>query len=189
MKKNLGFTMIELLIVIAVLGVLAVAVLSAINPIEQINRGKDTGSRSDAEQSLSAVERFYTIRGYYPWQIDASDLTDTIAWAALPAAVVEGDGTLIMNRLSAVGTEEIKASFAERINGAVGTDRLFVWHEEGTENSVYVCFAPKSASFKDEALARCTADCTAGLPSDLATVTGGCAGTLCDADDPMICLP
>ena len=50
LKLQLGFTMIELLIVITILGILAVAVLSAINPIEQINRGRDTGRQSDAEQ-------------------------------------------------------------------------------------------------------------------------------------------
>ena len=31
-----GFTLIELLIVISILGILAVAVLSAINPVEQL---------------------------------------------------------------------------------------------------------------------------------------------------------
>jgi prepilin-type N-terminal cleavage/methylation domain-containing protein len=51
--KRLGFTMIELLIVIAVLGILAVAVLAQLTS-EQINRGRDTGSRSDAEQLISA---------------------------------------------------------------------------------------------------------------------------------------
>ncbi len=79
MKKlhaQLGFTMIELLIVITILGILAVAVLSAINPIEQINRGRDTGRQSDAEQLLSAVDRYNAFQGYYPWQEDA-DATDT----------------------------------------------------------------------------------------------------------------
>jgi prepilin-type N-terminal cleavage/methylation domain-containing protein len=72
--RRLGFTMIELLIVIAVLGILAVAVLAAINPIEQIKRGKDTGSRSDAEQQISAIDRFYASQGYYPWMTGAADL-------------------------------------------------------------------------------------------------------------------
>jgi prepilin-type N-terminal cleavage/methylation domain-containing protein len=79
MKKlhaQLGFTMIELLIVITILGILAVAVLSAINPIEQINRGRDTGRQSDAEQLLSAIDRYNAFQGYYPWQEDA-DVTDT----------------------------------------------------------------------------------------------------------------
>jgi len=75
-KLRTGFTMIELLIVIAVLGVLAVAVLSAINPIEQINRGRDTGSRSDAEQLLSAFDRFYTSQQIYPWQRPAASPAD-----------------------------------------------------------------------------------------------------------------
>jgi prepilin-type N-terminal cleavage/methylation domain-containing protein len=65
--QKFGFTMIELLIVIAVLGILAVAVLASINPIEQINRGRDTGSRGDAEQLISAIDRYYAAKGYYPW--------------------------------------------------------------------------------------------------------------------------
>ena len=48
LSSKAGFTMIELLVVIAVIGVLAVAVLSSINPIEQINKGRDTRTRSDA---------------------------------------------------------------------------------------------------------------------------------------------
>ena len=76
LKSQLGFTMIELLIVITILGILAVAVLSAINPIEQINRGRDTGSISDAEQLLGAADRFNAFQGHYPWQINADD-TDT----------------------------------------------------------------------------------------------------------------
>lgn len=79
MKKlhaQLGFTMIELLIVITILGILAVAVLSAINPIEQINRGRDTGRQSDAEQLLSAIDRYNAFQGYYPWQLNA-DAPDT----------------------------------------------------------------------------------------------------------------
>ncbi len=72
-RQQLGFTMIELLIVITILGILAVAVLSAINPIEQINRGRDTGRQSDAEQLLSAIDRYNAFQGYFPWQIDAND--------------------------------------------------------------------------------------------------------------------
>lgn len=76
LKLQLGFTMIELLIVITILGILAVAVLSAINPIEQINRGRDTGRQSDAEQLLSAIDRYNAFQGFYPWQVDA-DQTNT----------------------------------------------------------------------------------------------------------------
>jgi len=78
LKSQLGFTMIELLIVITILGILAVAVLSAINPIEQINRGRDTGSQSDTEQFLSSVDRYNAFQGYYPWQLDSDDTETSI---------------------------------------------------------------------------------------------------------------
>lgn len=45
-----GFTLIELLIVIAVLGVLAAVVLAAINPLEQLKRGRDSGRLSGVAQ-------------------------------------------------------------------------------------------------------------------------------------------
>jgi prepilin-type N-terminal cleavage/methylation domain-containing protein len=70
MKKLLsqvGFTLIELLVVISVIGVLAVAVLSSINPIEQINKGRDTGARSDAAQLINAVDRYYATQELFPW--------------------------------------------------------------------------------------------------------------------------
>lgn len=86
LKLQLGFTMIELLIVITILGILAVAVLSAINPIEQINRGRDTGRQSDAEQLLSAIDRYNAFQGFYPWQVDA-DQTNT-------SVMVNADGDL-----------------------------------------------------------------------------------------------
>ena len=54
-KSNLGFTMIELLVVISVIGILATAVLSSINPIEQINKGRDTRTRSDAAQLIKVL--------------------------------------------------------------------------------------------------------------------------------------
>src|SRR3990167_838952 len=80
-----GFTLIELLIVIAVLGILAVAVLAAINPIEQINRSRDTGSRSDAEQLISAIDRYYATNGYYPWMTGASSNNTDVGWIEINA--------------------------------------------------------------------------------------------------------
>lgn len=67
LKDRSGFTMIELLVVIAVIGVLAVAVLSSINPIEQVNKGRDTRTRSDAAQLLNAIDRFFAIHEKFPW--------------------------------------------------------------------------------------------------------------------------
>ena len=57
MKK--GFTLIELLVVITLIGVLAVAVLSALNPIEQINKARDAAKRADSSQLLASLDRYF----------------------------------------------------------------------------------------------------------------------------------
>jgi len=181
-SKILGFTMIELLIVIAVLGVLAVAVLSAINPLEQINRGRDTGSRSDSEQILSAVERFYTIQQYYPW-MKAADDTDQFDWGSLMTSVTRATGgALIVDVLAAVGSEEIKQSFADRLKDL--KYELFAYKKSGTENSPYICFSPKSASFQTEAASRCAGTLPGDWPSSACANTTGC-GT----KGNCVCLP
>jgi prepilin-type N-terminal cleavage/methylation domain-containing protein len=68
-KKNLikGFTLIELLVVIAVLGVLAAIVLLAVNPGEQLARGRDTNRVSSITQLGRSLQAYYTAsNGNYP---------------------------------------------------------------------------------------------------------------------------
>lgn len=185
LTKISGFTMIELLIVIAVLGVLAVAVLSAINPIEQINRSYDTGSRSDAEQLISAVDRYYTAKQYYPWQSAADDTANEAAANEL-LNMKDNANAHVHDITTALGgqTGELKDAFITKISSAA-YNALYL-HNHGLQgNSTYVCFIPKSKAFSSEAQNRCEA----GMPNDLdATVNT----TICqpaDASDTMSCLP
>lgn len=159
-----GFTLIELLIVIAVLGILAVAILSAINPIEQINRSRDTGSRSDAEQLLGAVDRFYASQGFYPWKVSPTNpVSDATTWGIVSGS---GWGTPdVLTKLAEAGTGELKASFTTRITG--GTYNWLYKYNRGTSgDSTYICFVPKSSSFQTEAATRCTAGMPADAPSE-----------------------
>ena len=166
--KNKGFTMIELLVVIAVIGILAVAVLSAINPIEQINRGKDTGSRSDAEQLISAIDRFYATKGYYPWQSSATETDASYDWNPENAEA----GSVLVNLSNS--TSELKKSFIKRI-ATTGYNTLYLYNNGEQGESTYACFMPKSRAFGDDADTRCTG----GLPGDVNTATSGyiCGGT------------
>ncbi|HEX9817680.1 MAG TPA: type II secretion system protein, partial [Patescibacteria group bacterium] len=158
-RSQAGFTMIELLIVIAILGILAVAVLSAINPIEQINRSRDTGSRSDAEQLISAIDRFYAFNGYYPWQTGAADTTNiALAWTAFvdstsftdsggSCKVAEKLGTA--TTVGCTGNDELKQSFLDRVS-ASSYNTLYVYNVGSQGSSTYACFAPKSNAFVQE---------------------------------------
>lgn len=180
-KANYGFTMVELLIVIAVLGILAVAVLSAINPIEQINRSKDTGSRSDAEQLIGGIDRFYTAKGYYPWQDSPNDgKAGDANWLNVRDKINDATANKILTNLSG-GTGELKDSFVSRITASdYNTLYLFNLGQQGS--SSYICFKPTSKTFDDDAVKRCTA----GLPSDLTTLNP----TICGgAANGYSCLP
>jgi prepilin-type N-terminal cleavage/methylation domain-containing protein len=64
-KNSTGFTLIELIIVIGVLGLLAAAVLIAIDPIEQLTRGRDTGRKSSITQMGRAMEGYVAVYGNY----------------------------------------------------------------------------------------------------------------------------
>jgi len=185
--------MIELLIVIAVLGILAVAVLAAINPIEQINRGRDTGSRSDAEQLLSAIDRYNASQTLWPWQDVATD-TKIVLWGDVLATNPAGSICPMLDNLAkddtpgatCPGTDEVKASFVNRITSPT-YNLLRMQYDGGPGDSVYVCFNPQSGSFAQEADRRCAGT----LPSDFpaGVVCGSCPTDSTGQHNNCICLP
>ncbi len=196
--KTAGFTMIELLIVIAILGILAVAVLSALNPIEQINRGRDTGSRSDAEQLIGAIDRFNAFQGYYPWQTGASDVASApIAWTTLTAAddLVDSAPCPVSDKLSVatapcIGTDELKVTFFSRIFDTA-YNNLIVYNEGTQGTSTYVCFRPQSKAFTTEAANRIAAGLPSDYPSEAYSPADGGTAVVgdCGVDLNCVCLP
>lgn len=180
-SKSAGFTMIELLVVISVIGVLAVAVLSSINPIEQINKGRDTRTRSDGAQLINAVDRYFAIHEIYPWN-DATYATslagDTNPNTAFPDGTVctatgAPDPTGFCDVTTSVApdnwlfalsdTAEVKDSYVNRLLQA-GNNPLYVYKAPVANATMYICFAPTSKAFEQEANKGCKekADLPAG---------------------------
>ena len=61
-----GFTLIELLITIAIIGILSAAVLVGLNPAQKIKQANDAKVKSDVGQVATALQAYYTSKGYFP---------------------------------------------------------------------------------------------------------------------------
>jgi prepilin-type N-terminal cleavage/methylation domain-containing protein len=80
-NKQSGFTIVELLIVIVVIGILAGLVITTFNGIQQ--KGRDTERETDIKALHSQIEAFWAQKGYYPSLLDLNDRTATTGFVAV----------------------------------------------------------------------------------------------------------
>lgn len=66
-KKDKGFTLVELLIVIVILGILATVTVFAVRGIT--NQGQDSACKADLKTISTAVEAYSAQHGVYPASI------------------------------------------------------------------------------------------------------------------------
>lgn len=163
-----AFTLVELLIVIALIAILSVAVLATINPIEQSNKAKDATVQNDSAEVLNAYERYYAAQASYPW-VDLSGATLTVDSVAYMNSSQIGFGLCASNVVGAtyssdcaprnsqgllLSTTELKDSFLEKnytkfptnvANPPSFTDMLYTVKDPvANGNSIHVCFIPKA---------------------------------------------
>ena len=77
MNKKNGFTLTELLIVMAIIAVLAIITAGIINPVNLINKGKDTQRKKDLGRIKVAFEEYFNDKGCYPTDTLLNDLEDS----------------------------------------------------------------------------------------------------------------
>jgi prepilin-type N-terminal cleavage/methylation domain-containing protein len=78
-KPASGFTLVEILVVIALIGVIVTALLFTLNPLEQLRKSNDGKRKSDLAQIQRGLELYYNDNGSYP----ASSGTFTIMNGAI----------------------------------------------------------------------------------------------------------
>ena len=54
-----GFTLVEMLIVIAIVAIVVLIVIATINPIEQLHKAQDSANLANAENLMGAIERYH----------------------------------------------------------------------------------------------------------------------------------
>lgn len=139
-----GFTLVELLVVIALLAIISGITLIAINPLNRIQEGKDAGRLTTVGQLSNAVQTYYTGKGgVYP-SASATWIDSLVAGGELknlPAQTNYLPGTEPCNFSASQryfcyntnGTEAIvyvtleAASNKSRCDGALGTTAYFIW--------------------------------------------------------------
>ncbi len=80
-----GFTLIEILIVVAIIGVLSSVVLVGLRPAQQ--RGRDTRRIADLKEVQNALELYYQKCGFYPGNADCTGTAGSNDYASLSAVL------------------------------------------------------------------------------------------------------
>lgn len=171
MKK--AFTLVELLIVIALIAILSVAVLATINPIEQSNKAKDSTVQNDAAEVMNAYERYYANAQAYPWMkygatkptVETAMLlrSDTLGFAICSAGAIASEPNVQASACSTtdatpgylINTDELKSAFVGKdefktvIDNSHPENALWLYKQAGSGGSVYVCYIPKAKSNRE----------------------------------------
>jgi len=155
-----GFTLIELLVVLGILGILAAALLAAINPVEQLNKAQDTTLKNTASEFISATVQYYSAHNSLPWTT-----------GCYPSAGANGQITSVsLNSMSGCITNplvqegELKNSF---LSNTTSLQNIYVTNSSGDPNNTFACFKPQSHSQQIDANAKYNQDGTAkaGCPA------------------------
>jgi prepilin-type N-terminal cleavage/methylation domain-containing protein len=125
-----GFTLIELLIVIALLGALAMGLLAAIDPVEQIRKGRDTTLRNTGANFFNAELRYYAVKGQFTWGTTATSGN---------VNALAGDVSSLMN------AGELKTNYIAQA-GTTNLAKLLLTSTSAQD--VAVCFKPESKGFQ-----------------------------------------
>ncbi len=134
-----GFTLIELLIVIGVLGILAAGLLAAVDPFEQLKKGRDSNTRNQVVELHNGFIRYYATHGDLPWNDTASGCTADFTGGAVTLSALDAGDCIT----PLINDGELKPDFMSAI-GTSMADNIYV--NSPSAVSLSICFEPTSES-------------------------------------------
>ena len=162
--KTSGFTLIEILVVVALIGALFLGILATVDPLEQLKKGGDTAKRELTAQLYNGFIQYYASQNSFPWTAD-------ISAAAGTANEMTAAGTGYIPLTIAQG--ELKGDFINLAGSNLS--KIFLTSTadaQGNRQNLASCFLPDSKSFRLEANAKY--DISGEITSScLSTDTGG----------------
>lgn len=134
LSTSRGFTLVELLVVIGVLGILAAGLLATIDPLEQFRKAQDNTRKEASVELVNATTRYFATNQQYPWGLPTADRTTaTVNNAVLDPLIAQG---------------ELKGTFK---GNTTLLNSLYLTYSSSA-GYVSVCFIPASKSVKGDAL-------------------------------------
>jgi len=135
-NERKGFTLIEILIVVAIIAILASIVLVGLGPTQQA--GRDARRLSDLHETQNGLELYYNKCGYYPGPPVAAGAAcgawvAVNTWAGLTASLI---GTPDID-VSQVPVDPTAGATYEYISGNGGSNYMLAATLENKSNSVF----------------------------------------------------
>lgn len=134
--RNKGFTLIELIIVIAILAILMAGLIVTVDPQQQLARARDNNRRRAAIEINSALVRYFSLNTSFPWGTNAS---------ALPA---EDSGFIA----TLVTTGDLSYKYSSEIGRTPYTGLTVSTESVPAGGRTWVCFDPESRAASRESL-------------------------------------
>ncbi len=150
MERKNGFTLMELLIVIGVLGILAAGLMAAIDPFEQLKKARDANNRNASIELMNGFTRYYATHGEFPWNLDTPIFCNGVDAGGDPGTVA-GGVIEVQTMTACIGALEDDGELKENFLENIASD-AYVASENDT--NIRVCFAPEGKALRTDVMTK-----------------------------------